>query len=78
MIFDGQKLGQVRSWVCPIFRLGQKMGQPSLKTGAPSSNQGLFGRWGRPVLRPGRSEDGAQQIDTIPETVMDISFYHYI
>ena len=38
------------------------MGQPSLKTGAPSSDQGLVGRWGRPVLRPGRSEDGAQHI----------------
>ena len=41
---------------------GQKMGQPSLKTGTTSSNQGLVGRWGRSVLRPGRSEDGAQQI----------------
>ena len=27
MIFDGRKLGQVRSWVCTIFRLGQKLGQ---------------------------------------------------
>ena len=27
MIFDGQKLGQVGSWVCSIFRLGQKLGQ---------------------------------------------------
>ena len=35
-----------------------KMGQPSLKTGTPTSNQGLVGRWGR----PGRSEDGAQHI----------------
>ena len=25
---------------------GQKMGQPGLKTGAPSSDQGLVGRWG--------------------------------
>ena len=41
---------------------GQKMGQPGLKTGAPTSNQHLVGRWGRPVLKPGRSEDGAQQI----------------
>ena len=41
---------------------GQKMGQPDLKTGVPSSDQGLVGIWGRPVLRPGRSEDGAQQI----------------
>ena len=45
---------------------GLKTGAPSsnlpgLKTGAPSSDQGLVGRWGRPVLRPGRSEDGAQQ-----------------
>ena len=49
----------VRSWgkTC-----GQKMGQPGLKTGAPTSDQMLVGRWGRPVLRPGRSEDGAQQI----------------
>ena len=44
---------------------GQKMGQPGLKTGAPSSNQGLVGRWGRPVLRLGRSEDGAQHIQII-------------
>ena len=50
----------VRSWgkTC-----GQKMGQPTLKTGTPTSNQGLVGKWGRPVLRPGRSEDGAQHID---------------
>ena len=41
---------------------GRKMGQTGLKTGAPSSDQGLVGRWGRPVLRPGRSEDGAQHI----------------
>ena len=41
---------------------GQKMGQPGLKTGAPSSDRGLVRRWGRPVLRPGRSEDGAQHI----------------
>ena len=41
---------------------GWKMGQPGLKTGAPSSDHGLVGRWGRPVLRPGRSEDGAQHI----------------
>ena len=27
MIFDGQKLGQVGSWVCLIFRLGQKLEQ---------------------------------------------------
>ena len=38
------------------------MGQPGLKTGAPCSNQGLVGRWGRPVLRLGRSEDGAHHI----------------
>ena len=37
---------------------GWKMGQPGLKTGTPSSDQGLVGRWGRPVLRLGRSEDG--------------------
>ena len=49
----------VRSWgkTC-----GRKMGQPGLKTGAPTSDQGLVGRWGRLVLRPGRSEDGAQHI----------------
>ena len=41
---------------------GQKMGQPSLKTGTQSSDQGLVRRWGRPVLRLGRSEDGAQHI----------------
>ena len=41
---------------------GRKMGQPGLKTSAPSSNRGLVGRWGRPVLRPGRLEDGAQHI----------------
>ena len=41
---------------------GWKMGQPGLKTGAPSSDHGLVRRWGRPVLRPGRSEDGAQHI----------------
>ena len=53
----------VRSWgkTC-----GQKMGQAGLKTSAPTSNQGLVGRWGRPVLRPGRSEDGAQHIHLIP------------
>ena len=52
----------VRSWgkTC-----GRKMGQPGLKTDAPSSNQGLVGRWGGPVLRPGRSEDGAQHIHTL-------------
>ena len=43
---------------------GWKMGQTSLKTGAPSSDQGLVGRWGSPVLRPDRSEDGAQHIQT--------------
>ena len=49
----------VRSWgkTC-----GQKMGQPGLKTGAPSSDRDLVGRSARPVLRPGRSEDGAQHI----------------
>ena len=49
----------VRSWgkTC-----GWKMGQPSLKTGAPTFDQGLVRRWGRPVLRLGRSEDGAQHI----------------
>ena len=70
MIFDGRKLGQVGSWVCPIFRLGQKLGQDlwledgaaGLKTGTPSSDLCLVGRWGRPVLRLGRSEDGAQHI----------------
>ena len=41
---------------------GQKMGQPGLKTDTPSSNQGLVRRWGRPVLRLGRSEDGAQHV----------------
>ena len=41
---------------------GQKMEQPSLKTGTPSSDQGLVRRWGRPVLRPGRLEDGAQHL----------------
>ena len=35
---------------------------PGVKTSTPSSNQGLVGRWGRPVLRPGRSEDGAQHL----------------
>ena len=46
----------VRSWgkTC-----GRKMGQPSLKTGALSCDQVLVGRCGRPVLRPGRLEDGA-------------------
>ena len=50
----------VRSWgkTC-----GQKMGQPGLKTIAPTSDQGVVGRWGRPVLRPGRSEDGVQHIE---------------
>ena len=49
----------VRSWgkTC-----GQKKGQPSLKTGTPFSNQDLVRRWGRLVLRPGRSEDGAQHL----------------
>ena len=37
---------------------GRKMGQPSLKTGTPSSDQYLVRRLGR----PGRSEDGAQHI----------------
>ena len=41
---------------------GRKMGQPGLKTSTPTSDQGLVARWGRPVLRPGRSEDGAQHI----------------
>ena len=52
----------VRSWgkTC-----GRKMGQPSLKTGTPSSDWDLVRRWGRPVLRPGRSEDGAQHIHLI-------------
>ena len=27
ILFDGRKLGQVGSWVCPIFRLGRKLGQ---------------------------------------------------
>ena len=49
----------VRSW---SKTCGWKMGQPGLKTGAPSSDQGLVRRWGRPVLRPGRSEDGAQHL----------------
>ena len=42
---------------------GRKMEQTSLKTGAPSSDQGLVEIWGSPVLKPGRSEDGAQHID---------------
>ena len=41
---------------------GQEMGQPSLKTGTPSSDQGLVRRWGRLVLSPGRSEDEPQHI----------------
>ena len=47
----------VRSWgkTC-----GWKMGQPGLKTSTPSSDWDLVRRWGRLVLRPGRSEDGAQ------------------
>ena len=45
---------------------GQKMGQSGLKTGTPSSDQGLVGRWGRPVLRLGRSEDGAQHLQGSP------------
>ena len=64
----------VRSWgkTC-----GQKMGQPGLKTGAPTSDQGLVGRWGRTALRPGRSEDGAQHIhwtvnSFYPEFVTDL------
>ena len=58
----------------------QKMGQPSLKTGAPSSDYGLVRRWGRPVLRLGRSvlrlgrsEDGAQHIRKT-----DNLFVHYL
>ena len=49
----------VRSWgkTC-----GQKMEQPGLKTSTPTSDQGLVGRWARLVLRPGRSEDGAQHM----------------
>ena len=55
----------VRSWgkTC-----GWKMGQPRLKTGAPTSDQGLVGRWGRLVLRLGRLEDGAQQIHSYLST----------
>ena len=54
---------------CPSFDLAPSFGPPSqsfnlpsLKTGTPTSNQGLVGRWGRPVLRLGRLEDGAQHI----------------
>ena len=47
----------VRSWGKTF---GWKMGQPGLKTGTPTSDQGLVRRWGRPVLRLGRLEDGAQ------------------
>ena len=49
---------------------GQKMGQPGLKTSAPTSNQGLVGRWGRPVLIPCRLEDGAQHIYKIYDLVL--------
>ena len=49
---------------CPIFRTPVPSSDlPGLKTGAPSSDRGLVGRWGRPVLTLGRSEDGAQHID---------------
>ena len=54
---------------------GRKMGQPGLKTGTPSSDQGLVRRWGRPVLRPGRLEDGAQHIhyEVIVKTTYDLN-----
>ena len=59
------------------------MGQLGLKTGTPSSDQGLVGRWGRPVLRPGRSEDGAQHIynvtgkkkETIFKAKKDVTYF---
>ena len=53
----------VRSWgkTC-----GWKMGQPGLKTGAPTSDQGLVRRWGR----LGRLEDGAQQIYLVINTMV--------
>ena len=55
----GRKLGlpQLPTWSKDGATSGRKMGQTGL---APSSYQGLVGRWGRPVLRPGRSVDGAQ------------------
>ena len=49
--------------LCPIFRPPAPSSDlPGLKTGAPSFDRGLVRRWGRPVLRPGRSEDGAQHM----------------
>ena len=50
-------------WPCSIFRPPAPSSDlPGLKTSAPTSDQGLVGRWGRPVLRPGRSKDRAQHI----------------
>ena len=59
----------VRSWgkTC-----GPKMGQPSLKTSTPSSDQGFVRRLGRLVLRPGRSEDGAQHIHSSVQNFQDL------
>ena len=67
----GQKLGQ--GWKLSLHHLltwsevwarlvVRRWGSLVLKTGAPTSDQVLVGRWDRPVLRPGMSEDGARHI----------------
>ena len=59
----------VRSWgnTC-----GWKMRQPSFKTGTITSNQGLVRRWGRLVLRPSRSQYGAQHIYCSISTILEM------
>ena len=47
----------------PIFRpTAPSSNLPGLQTSSASSDQGLVRRWGRPVLRLGRSEDEAQHL----------------
>ena len=58
---------------CLIFRPPAPSSDlPSLKTSTPSSDHGLVRRWGRPVLRPGRLEDGAQHIQAIETRLQQI------
>ena len=47
MIFDGWKLGQVGSWVCPIFRLGQKLRQDLWSEDGAARSQDQH-----PIFRP--------------------------
>ena len=39
---------------------GRKLGLPQLPTWSKDGATLVVGRWGRPVLRPGRLEDGTQ------------------